>query len=87
MLSLIASIRVFEGDIQIYSFVLGVSSLLVWLLGRRPALCLDTKQGDRHILHGRDNLLQRMYIILDRMSDGCPLEDALIGLENLQTLE
>mgnify|MGYP001213670320 CR=1 FL=1 len=87
VLSLLASIRVFSGQIQIYSFILGVSSLLVWFLGRKPALCLDTKQGDRHILHGRDNLLQRMYIILDRMSDGCPLEDAVIGLEDFQTLE
>jgi len=87
VLSLLASIRVFSGQVQIYSFILGVSSLLVWFLGRKPALCLDTKQGDRHILHGRDHILQQMYIILDRMSDGCSLEDAVIGLEKLQTLE
>jgi hypothetical protein len=87
VLSLLASIRVFSGQIQIYSFILGVSSLLVWYLGRKPALCLDTKQGDRHILHGRDHLLQRMYIILDRISEGCTLEDAVIGLDKLQTLE
>ena len=87
VLSLLASIRVFSGQIQIYSFILGVSSLLVWYLGRKPALCLDTKQGDRHILHGRENLLQRMYIILDRMSDGCPLDEAVIGLEDFQTVE
>ncbi|MDP7312161.1 MAG: hypothetical protein QF831_01845 [Candidatus Thalassarchaeaceae archaeon] len=87
VLALIASIRVFSGQVQIYSFILGVSSLLVWFLGRKPALCLDTKQGDRHILHGRDHLLQRMYVILDRMSDGCSLEDAVIGLEKSHTLE
>ncbi|MBT4060265.1 MAG: hypothetical protein HOE69_08205 [Euryarchaeota archaeon] len=83
VLSILASLRVFTGDIQIYSFILGVSSLLAWLLGRRPALCIDTKQGDRHLLHGRDHLLQRIYIILDRMSDGCTLEDAVIGLDEI----
>ena len=86
VLSILAGYRVFTGQVQIYSFALGVAALLVWIVGRRPALSIDSKQGDRHILHGRDHLLQRMYIIIDRMSDGATLNEAVIGLEELQTL-
>lgn len=87
VLAILSSFRVFTGVIQYYAFILGVSALLAWLLGRRPALCIDTKQGDRHLLHGRDHLLHRLYTILDRMSDGYTLEDAVIGLEELRQPE
>ncbi len=87
VLAVLSSFRVWTGVVQYYAFILGVSALLAWLLGRRPALCIDTKQGDRHLLHGRDHLLHRLYTILDRMSDGYTLEDAVIGLEELQQPE
>ncbi len=87
VLAILSSFRIFTGVVQYYSFILGAISILAWLLGRRPALCIDTKQGDRHLLHGRDHLLHRLYTILDRMSDGYTLEDAVIGLEELQQPE
>ncbi|MDG1541705.1 MAG: hypothetical protein P8Q39_02560 [Candidatus Thalassarchaeaceae archaeon] len=87
VLAILSSFRIFTGVVQYYSFILGTIALLAWLLGRRPALCIDTKQGDRHLLHGRDHLLHRLYTILDRMSDGYTLEDAVIGLEELQQPE
>jgi len=87
VLAILSSFRIFTGAVQYYAFILGVSALLAWLLGRRPALCIDTRQGDRHLLHGRDHLLHRLYTILDRMSDGYTLEDAVIGLEELQQPE
>ncbi len=87
VLAVLSSFRVWTGVVQYYAFILGVTALLAWLLGRRPALCIDTKQGDRHLLHGRDHLLHRLYTILDRMSDGYTLEDAVIGLEELQQPE
>ena len=87
VLAILSSFRIFTGVVQYYSFILGTIALLAWLLGRRPALCIDTKQGDRHLLHGRDHLLHRLYTILDRMSDGYTLDDAVIGLEELQQPE
>ncbi len=87
VLAILSSFRLFTGVVQYYSFILGTIALLAWLLGRRPALCIDTKQGDRHLLHGRDHLLHRLYTILDRMSDGYTLDDAVIGLEELQQPE
>ncbi len=87
VLAILSSFRVWTGAVQYYAFILGVIALLAWLLGRRPALCIDTRQGDRHLLHGRDHLLHRLYTILDRMSDGYTLEDAVIGMEELQQPE
>ncbi len=87
VLAVIASFRVLDGRPQVYSFILGAAAILFWALGRRPALCIDTRQGDRHILYGRDHRLQRLYIMIDRMSEGATLEDARLGLDELQQPE
>lgn len=87
ILAIFGSVRIFTGQMQIYTFILGISSLLAWVIGRRPTLSIDTKAGDRHLLHGRDHLLQRMYMILDRISDGMTLEDAVIGLKQVEQAE
>jgi hypothetical protein len=87
VLAVIASFRVLDGRPQVYSFILGAAAILFWALGRRPALCIDTRQGDRHILYGRDHRLQRLYIMVDRMSEGATLEDARLGLDELQQPE
>ncbi len=85
LILIIASWRVLSGQAQIYALLAGSTSLLAWALGRRPALCIDTNQGDRHILFGRDHRLQRLHILLDRMSDGMTLEEARIGLMELES--
>ena len=84
VLAILSSFRVWTGVVQYYAFILGVTALLAWLLGRRPALCIDTKQGDRHLLHGRDHLLHRLYTILDRMSDGYTFVTKLVQLRLLR---
>jgi hypothetical protein len=83
IISLLAGARVLDGRVQLYAFGLGAFALLIWVLGRRPALSIDTRQGDRHILYGRDHKLQRLYIMLDRMADGATLDQARLGLDEL----
>lgn len=87
VLAVVASFRVLDGRPQVYAFILGAAAILFWALGRRPALCIDTRQGDRHILYGRDHRLQRLYIMIDRMSEGATLEEARLGLDELQQPE
>ena len=82
-ISLLAGARVLHGMVQLYAFGLGAFALLIWVLGRRPALSIDTRQGDRHIVYGRDHKLQRLYIMLDRMADGITLDQARLGLDEL----
>lgn len=87
VLAMVASFRVLDGRPQVYAFILGSAAILFWALGRRPALTVDTRQGDRHIIYGRDHRLQRIYIMIDRMSEGASLDEARLGLDELQQLE
>ena len=83
-ITLILAARVLSGQIQIYALAIGAATIFGWLLGRRPTLCIDTKQGDRHILHGPDSLLLRTQMMINRLCEGKTLEEAREGLEEIQ---
>lgn len=80
---LILAARVLSGPIQLYALAAGAITIFTWLLGRRPALTIDTKAGDRHIIHGRDSLLLRTQMMVNRLCDGKTMEEAREGLEEL----
>ena len=83
-ITLILATRVLSGTIQIYALAAGAITIFTWLMGRRPTLCIDTKQGDRHILHGPDSLLLRTQMMVNRLCEGKTLEEAREGLEEIQ---
>ena len=83
-ITLILAARVLSGEIQIYALAIGAVTIFGWLLGRRPTLCIDTKQGDRHILHGPDSLLLRTQMMINRLCEGKTLDEAREGLEEIQ---
>ncbi len=83
-ITLILAARVLSGPIQIYALAIGAITIFGWLLGRKPTLCIDTKQGDRHILHGPDSLLLRTQMMINRLCEGKTLEEAREGLEEIQ---
>ena len=83
-ITLILATRVLSGTIQFYALLAGAITIFTWLMGRRPTLCIDTKQGDRHILHGPDSLLLRTQMMVNRLCEGKTLEEAREGLEEIQ---
>ena len=83
-ITLILAARVLSGPIQIYALAAGAITIFTWLMGRRPTLCIDTKHGDRHMLHGPDSLLLRTQMMINRLCDGKTLEEAREGLEEIQ---
>ena len=83
-ITLILAARVLSGPIQIYALAVGAITIFTWLMGRRPTLCIDTKHGDRHMLHGPDSLLLRTQMIINRLCDGKTLDEAREGLEEIQ---
>ena len=83
-ITLILATRVLSGTIQIYALAAGAITIFTWLMGRRPTLCIDTKQGDRHILHGPDSLLLRTQMMVNRLCEGKTLEEAREGREEIQ---
>ncbi len=84
-ITLILATRVLSGPIQIYALAAGAVTIFTWLMGRKPTLCIDTKQGDRHMLHGPDSLLLRTQMMINRLCDGKSIEEAREGLENVQS--
>ena len=83
-ITLILAARVLSGPAQIYALAVGAITIFTWLMGRRPTLCIDTKHGDRHMLHGPDSLLLRTQMMINRLCDGKTLEEAREGLEEIQ---
>ena len=83
-ITLILAARVLSGPVQIYALAAGAITIFTWLMGRRPPLCIDTKHGDRHMLHGPDSLLLRTQMMINRLCDGKTLEEAREGLEEIQ---
>ena len=83
-ITLILAARVLSGQIQIYALAIGAVTIFGWLLGRRPTLCIDTEQGDRHILHAPDSLLLRTQMMINRLCEGKTLEEAREGLDEIQ---
>ena len=83
-ITLILAARVLSGPVQIYALAVGAITIFTWLMGRRPTLCIDTKHGDRHMLHGPDSLLLRTQMMINRLCDGKTLEEAREGLEEIQ---
>lgn len=75
--------RVFVGQPALALLSFGIASTLVFFLGRRPTITLDTTSGDCHIIYGNDASLMRLTYITKRLRDGASLEEARVGLELL----
>jgi len=84
VITLILATRVLSGPIQIYALIMGAVTIFTWLMGRKPTLCIDTKQGDRHMLHGPDSLLLRTQMMINRLCDGKTMDEAREGLDDVQ---
>ena len=84
VITLILATRVLSGPIQIYALVMGAITIFTWLMGRKPTLCIDTKQGDRHMLHGPDSLLLRTQMMINRLCEGKTIDEAREGLDDVQ---
>ena len=83
-ITVILAARVLTGPVQFPALLIGAAMISTWLIGRRPTLCIDTKHGDRHMLHGPDSLLLRTQMMINRLCDGKTLEEAREGLEEIQ---
>ncbi len=83
-ITVILAARVLTGPVQFPALLVGAAMISTWLIGRRPTLCIDTKHGDRHMLHGPDSLLLRTQMMINRLCDGKTLEEAREGLEEIQ---
>ena len=87
ILLLIGATRVLTGSLSYWTGAMGGSVVLLWLIGRKPVLTIDTQNGDSHSLFGLDITLLKIRIIIERIQDGMSLKNAKEGLEELERKE
>ena len=63
----------------------GASIILANVVSRYSILAIETGSGDRHLISGSESNLLKLCLIVDRVRHGSPIEEALLGLENLES--
>ena len=63
----------------------GAAVILANVVSRYSILAIETGSGDRHLISGSESNLLKLCLIIDRVRHGSPIEEALIGLENLES--
>ena len=63
----------------------GASIILANVVSRYSILAIETGSGDRHLVSGSESNLLKLCLIVDRIRHGSPIEEALLGLENLES--
>ena len=64
---------------------MGVTIILANVVSRYSILAVETGSGDRHLISGSESNLLKLCLIIDRVRHGSPIEEALLGLENLES--
>ena len=63
----------------------GASIIFANVVSRYSILAIETGSGDRHLVSGSESNLLKLCLIVDRVRHGSPIEEALLGLENLES--
>jgi hypothetical protein len=64
---------------------LGISVIIANIVSRYSILAIETGSGDRHLVSGSEANLLKLCLIVDRVRHGSDIQEALLGLENLES--
>ncbi len=64
---------------------LGASVIVVNIVSRYAILAIETGSGDRHLVSGSEANLLKLCLMVDRVRHGSGIDEALLGLESLET--
>jgi hypothetical protein len=64
---------------------LGTSVIIANIVSRYSILAIETGSGDRHLVSGSEATLLKLCLIVDRVRHGSDMQEALLGLENLES--
>lgn len=74
-------LRVLATNTGVWVAAASLGVVTLWIIGRRPVLRIDSRQGDRHLVLGPHDRLLRLKLLLDRLRDGDSLAEAREALE------
>ncbi|MFL2958330.1 MAG: hypothetical protein ACJZ4Z_06035 [Candidatus Thalassarchaeaceae archaeon] len=63
---------------------LGFLAISLNIFSRYPIISIDTNSGDRHLVAGSESSLLRLATMISRLIHGSSMDEARIGLENLE---
>ncbi len=62
---------------------LGIFAISLHTYSRYPIMAIETFSGNRHLISGSNGVLLRLAIMISRISSGLDINEAKLGLENL----
>ena len=85
IISLYLGITTIVAPISFLAIGLGASVIVANIVSRYAILAIETGSGDRHLVSGSEANLLKLCLMVDRIRHGSGIEEALVGLENLET--
>ncbi|HJL55530.1 MAG: hypothetical protein QGF28_02380 [Candidatus Thalassarchaeaceae archaeon] len=67
------------------AIVMGILVVTIYFLTKYSILAIETGSGDRHLISGEEGNLLKLCMMVDRVRHGSTIEEALLGLEGLET--
>ncbi|MBT3356995.1 MAG: hypothetical protein HN401_01380 [Euryarchaeota archaeon] len=61
----------------------GVLTVASYFISKRSVLVIETSAGDRHTISGSEGILLRICMMVDKVRHGATIEEAKIGLEDI----
>ena len=85
LIAIYLGITTIVAPISLLAIGTGASIILANVVSRYSILAIETGSGDRHLISGSESNLLKLCLIVDRVRHGSPIEEALLGLENLES--
>ena len=68
-----------------FAIAIGVVMVIATFVSRYAILAVETGAGGRHLISGSEANLLKLCLVVDRLRHGSSMDEALIGLESLET--
>ena len=85
LISLYLGITTISSPVNWLAILLGASIIISNIVSRYSILAIENGSGDRHLVSGSESNLLRLCLIVDRLRHGSDMQEAVLGLENLDS--
>ena len=85
LIAIYLGITTISSPMNWFAIGLGSSAIVSNIVSRYSILAIETGSGDRHLISGSESNLLKLCLIVDRLRHGCDMQEAVLGLENLDS--
>ncbi len=84
IISIILGLSTISFPYGLIPITLGFLAISLNIFSRYPIISIDTNSGDRHLIAGSEGSLLRLATMISRLIHGSSMNEARVGLENLE---